>query len=173
ETAVSAQGPAPSAQGPTPSAQGPAPAPDLAALGFLGLGPKYYNRNRLDVMADEWQDRVDVVTRTFLGLTVACARCHDHKYDPLTQRDYYALAGVFASTKMVNRSPDGRPEDGGAEAGKMQKGTLHVVEEDTPRDLNVFLRGNADSKGPMVPRRFLEVLSEGEPVPFKEGSGRK
>ena len=57
---------------------------DLAALGFLGLGPKYYNRNRLEVMADEWEDRVDTVTRTMLGLTVACARCHDHKFDPIT-----------------------------------------------------------------------------------------
>ena len=47
---------------------------DLAALGFLGLGPKYYNRGRIDVMADEWEDRVDTVARTFLGLTVACAR---------------------------------------------------------------------------------------------------
>jgi hypothetical protein len=47
---------------------------DLPALGFLGLGPKYYNRNRLEVMADEWEDRVDTVSRTMLGLTVACAR---------------------------------------------------------------------------------------------------
>src|SRR4029434_6044441 len=78
----------------------------LAALGFLGLGPKYYNRNRLEVMADEWEDRVDTVTRTFLGLTVACARCHDHKFDPITREDYYGLAGVFASTKMVNKTAD-------------------------------------------------------------------
>ena len=45
--------------------------------------------------ADERHDRVDVVSRGFLGLTVACARCHDHKYDPIPQTDYYALAGVF------------------------------------------------------------------------------
>ena len=80
---------------------------DLAALGFLGLGPKYYDRGRIDVMADEWEDRVDTVCRTMLGLTVACARCHDHKFDPITTADYYSLAGVFASTKMVNRKPDG------------------------------------------------------------------
>src|SRR5205823_173365 len=49
---------------------------DLAALGFLGLGPKYYDRGQLDVMSDEWEDRVDTVTRSFLGLTVSCARCH-------------------------------------------------------------------------------------------------
>ena len=88
------------------------PPADLAALGFLGLGPKYYNRNRLEVMADEWEDRVDTVTRTMRhrALTVACARCHDHKFDPIGTADYYALAGVFASTRMVNRTPDGTPE---------------------------------------------------------------
>jgi len=48
--------------------------------------------------ADERHDRVDMVTRGMLGVTVACARCHDHKYDPFTAQDYYALAGVFAST---------------------------------------------------------------------------
>src|SRR5258708_5714450 len=77
---------------------------DLAALGFIGLGPKYYNRGQLAVLADEWEDRVDTVGRAMLGLTVACARCHDHKFDPITTRDYYALAGVFASTRMVNKT---------------------------------------------------------------------
>src|SRR5262249_8583461 len=77
--------------------------PNAAALGFIGLGPKYYPRNSLAVMADEWEDRVDVVGRGLLGLTVACARCHDHKYDPLRTEDYYGLAGVFASTRMFNR----------------------------------------------------------------------
>src|SRR5439155_11332393 len=85
----------------------PSYTPDLVALGFLGLGPKYYSRNRLDVMAEEWEDRVDTVSRTMLGLTVACAKCHDHKFDPIHTRDYYALAGIFASTKMVNRTAGG------------------------------------------------------------------
>ena len=146
---------------------------DLAGLGFLGLGPKYYDRERLDVLADEWQDRVDTVTRTFLGLTVACARCHDHKYDPITQEDYYALAGVFASTKMVNKTPEGVVQKGDLEAAKMDKSTIHVVEDENPHDINVFLRGNPQNKGPVAHRRFLKVLSAGEPEPFKEGSGRK
>src|SRR6266496_3339406 len=77
---------------------------NLAALSFLGLGPKYYDRDRRAVQADEWEDRVDTVSRALLGLTVACARCHDHKFDPITMRDYYALAGVFASTKLVNKN---------------------------------------------------------------------
>jgi cytochrome c553 len=71
----------------------------LPALGFLGLGPWYYDNGSVEVTrADERHDRVDVVSRGFLGLTVACARCHDHKYDPIPQRDYYALAGVFLNS---------------------------------------------------------------------------
>ncbi|HWB02663.1 MAG TPA: PSD1 and planctomycete cytochrome C domain-containing protein [Verrucomicrobiales bacterium] len=149
------------------------PPSDMAALGFLGLGPKYYNRNRLEVMADEWEDRVDTVSRTMLGLTVACARCHDHKFDPITTRDYYALAGIFASTRMMNRRPDGRPEKEGTMADKMDPGTVHVVKDGEVQNLNLFIRGNVERKGPLVPRRFLEVLSPGEPAVFKEGSGRR
>jgi cytochrome c553/mono/diheme cytochrome c family protein len=71
----------------------------LPATGFLGLGPWYYDNGAVEVTrADERHDRVDAVTRGFLGLTAACARCHDHKYDPIPTADYYALAGVFAST---------------------------------------------------------------------------
>ena len=71
----------------------------LPATGFLGLGPWYYDNGSNEVTrADERHDRVDAVTRGFLGLTVQCARCHDHKYDPIPQSDYYALAGVFFNT---------------------------------------------------------------------------
>ena len=71
----------------------------IAATGFLGLGPWYFDNGSNEVTrADERHDRVDVVTRGFLGLTVQCARCHDHKYDPILQSDYYALAGVFYNT---------------------------------------------------------------------------
>jgi cytochrome c553 len=152
---------------------------DLAALGFLGLGPKYYNRGRLDVMAEEWEDRVDTVCRAMLGLTVACARCHDHKFDPISTRDYYALAGVFASTAMVNKTADGEVlKEEKKEKGKPKPGVdpavLHIVEDAaTPQNLNVFLRGNVDNKGPVVERRFLEVLSPQGATPFSQkGSGR-
>ena len=147
---------------------------NLAALGFLGLGPKYYDRDRLAVQADEWEDRVDTVARAMLGLTVACARCHDHKFDPITMGDYYALAGVFASTRMVNRKPDGAVEKGDAQATNVSPATLHIVEDsDKVQDLPVFLRGDVERKGPVAERRFLRVLSPGEPQPFREGSGRK
>ncbi|MFM8468676.1 MAG: DUF1549 and DUF1553 domain-containing protein [Limisphaerales bacterium] len=146
---------------------------DLAALGFLGLGPKYYNRGRIEVMADEWEDRVDTVTRATLGLTVACARCHDHKFEPITQRDYYALAGVFASVKMVNKTADGKTVENKVQADKMPADAVHMVEEGTSQNLSIFLRGNVEQKGAVAERSFLKVLSTGEPKPFADGSGRR
>lgn len=65
----------------------------LAALGFLRLGNQFDGR-RDDIIADQ----IDVTTKAFLGLTVACARCHDHKFDPIPIKDYYSLYGVFANS---------------------------------------------------------------------------
>ncbi len=83
--------------------------PDLRALGYLGTGPVYHKDARLSkdvietLFTDDWDERVDAVSRGLLGLTVACARCHDHKFDPIPTRDYYGLAGVFASTVQAPR----------------------------------------------------------------------
>ena len=142
------------------------------ALGFLGLGPKYYRRNSPEVMADEWEDRVDTVTRGLLGLTVACARCHDHKYDPVPTADYYALAGVFASTEMYNRPLNDQVESKNGEAKKPQD-AVHIVREGKPRDLNVMIRGDVSKQGELAPRAFLKVLSSSsDPHPLDTGSGR-
>jgi len=70
----------------------PGPPSDLAALGFLTVGRSFVG-NTHDII----DDRIDLVTRGLLGLSVACARCHDHKYEPVTAADYYALHGIFAS----------------------------------------------------------------------------
>lgn len=64
-----------------------------AALGFITVGPRFKN-DAHDIISD----RIDVVTRGFLGLTVGCARCHDHKYDPISIEDYYSLYGVFRNS---------------------------------------------------------------------------
>jgi len=82
---------------------------DLRALGYVGAAPIYHHDLRLsgDVigtfLTDDWDERIDAVSRGVLGLSVACARCHDHKFDPVTQKDYYALMGVFASTVRAER----------------------------------------------------------------------
>src|SRR5262249_18774966 len=77
-----------------------APRDSLAALGFLTLGRRFLN-NQNDII----DDRIDVVTRGTLGLTVTCARCHDHKFDPIPTKDYYALHGVFASSEEPAEKP--------------------------------------------------------------------
>ena len=66
--------------------------PRLAALGFLTVGKRFDDPN------DIIDERIDTTTKAFLGLTVACARCHDHKFDPIPIKDYYSLHGIFAST---------------------------------------------------------------------------
>ncbi len=150
---------------------------DLPALGFLGLGPKYYQRNSPAVMADEWEDRVDVVTRGLQGLTVACARCHDHKFDPIPTSDYYALAGVFASTEMFNRPIGEKVETNKNGQAKKPDDAIHIVRDGKSTDLNVYIRGNVNQKGPVAKRHFLSVLSQDdEPEPFARSeneSGRR
>ena len=76
----------------------------LTALGFLTLGGRFMN-NFHDVI----DDRIDVVSRGLLGLTMTCARCHDHKFDPISQKDYYALYGVFASSEEPTIPPTFAP----------------------------------------------------------------
>ena len=72
----------------------------LAAMGFLTLGRRFLN-NPHDII----DDRIDVVTRGLMALTVSCARCHDHKYDPIPAADYYSLYGVFASSHEPKEKP--------------------------------------------------------------------
>ncbi len=74
----------------------------LTATGMLVLGPKMLAEQDKDkMMIDIVDEQIDTVSRTMLGLTIGCARCHDHKFDPITARDYYSLAGIFYSTKTM------------------------------------------------------------------------
>lgn len=75
----------------------------LAALGYFAMGPYYYDDagEANKARADDLDDRIDTLSRGFLGLTVACARCHDHKFDPIPTKDYYSLAGVIQSSEYV------------------------------------------------------------------------
>ena len=76
----------------------------LAAMGFLTLGNQFEG-NIHDII----NDQIDVTSKAFLGLTVACARCHDHKFDPIPQKDYYSLYGIFANSVAPRNLPTLRP----------------------------------------------------------------
>lgn len=208
------------------NAEPPVDESSLAALGFLTLGPQFEGR-----MDDIIGDRIDVTTKAFLGLTVACARCHDHKFDPIPTKDYYSLYGVFANTVAPAELPPLHTKmpktaallDYIAKSGELKKKQDQVRADflafqrsrtrdpqkrqelvrsqrevdreiadldatspgafpranvlfDVPRsrDYPVLLRGEVKNTGPVVPRRFLEILS---PDPkhrpeWHNGSGR-
>ncbi|TDU73280.1 cytochrome c [Prosthecobacter fusiformis] len=74
----------------------------IVATGFLAIGPKgHNNRDKRQFTMDLVDEQIDALSQSMLGLTLACARCHDHKFDPVTQRDYYALAGIFLSSETL------------------------------------------------------------------------
>ncbi len=97
----------------------------LAATAFLALGPtNYEEQDKQQLRFDVIDEQIETVGRAFLGQTLGCARCHDHKFDPVSQKDYYALAGVFASTRTLFNYTDNvarwittpLPEEGPREA---------------------------------------------------------
>jgi hypothetical protein len=74
----------------------------LVATAFLALGPTNYERQNKDVLEmDVVDEQLDTMGRAFLGMTIGCARCHDHKFDPIPTQDYYALAGILTSTRTL------------------------------------------------------------------------
>lgn len=123
----------------------------LAAVGYLTLGRRFIN-NTHDII----DDRIDVVFRGMMGLTVGCSRCHDHKYDPLSTRDYYGMYGMFASCD--EKQDDDLP--------------LRLVDKSNPQEVGIFLRGNPASRGDRAPRQYLSFFAGEQAEPFKKGSGR-
>jgi len=77
----------------------------VVATGFLMLGPTNYEMQDKDILEmDVVDEQLDTMGKAMLGMTIGCARCHDHKFDPIPTRDYYALAGIFKSTHSLNHS---------------------------------------------------------------------
>lgn len=75
----------------------------VVATGLLALGPKAVaQQDKTRMVYDVYDEQVDVVSKAFLGLTVSCARCHDHKFDPILTRDYYSMIGFFADTRSFS-----------------------------------------------------------------------
>ena len=82
----------------------------IIATGFLALGKKALAQKDLPLKRyDVVDDQIDVTAKAFLGLTVTCARCHDHKFDPIATKDYYSMAAIFASTLSYTKGQDGPP----------------------------------------------------------------
>ncbi|MBK8092837.1 MAG: DUF1553 domain-containing protein [Verrucomicrobiaceae bacterium] len=115
----------------------------LTATGFLALGPTNYEEQdkgmlRMDII----DEQLDTLGRAFMGMTIGCARCHDHKFDPISARDYYALAGILRSTRTLKNYTDNvahwidtpLPLDGAAESA-MQKHERRVEGFKTEIDL--------------------------------------
>jgi mono/diheme cytochrome c family protein len=148
----------------------------VIATGLLMLGPKALaetdkEQTRMDVV----DEQIDVTGRAFLGLTLGCARCHDHKFDPIPTADYYALAGIFRSTEVFR--DDVRNASMWQEWLLELKGRPPLVvmapKEGKPVNLAIHVRGNRNNLGPVVPRRFPQVLTPQERQPALEsGSGR-
>jgi hypothetical protein len=152
----------------------------LPALGFFALGPVYYGDPK---RLDQYDDRIDTLTRGFLGLTVACARCHDHKFDPIATKDYYSLAGIIASTEYVEvsleRGKEGQvippnPNAKGEKKNAPPKGPfLHALRDAaTPVTMRVHIRGNPTTLGEEAPHHFLSILAGDSAPTFTQGSGR-
>ena len=194
---------------------------NLTALGFLTVGERF-----MGMQQDVINDRIDVVTKGFLGLTVSCARCHDHKFDPIPTKDYYSLHGIFASTieppveTVIQKIPN-TPEykdyykqrtdleakkdeieakfqtarrtrdreqikllqrelrENAGQTTRLEMThpgavvrAMAVQDAGRPKNSPVFIRGEAENKGEIVPRQFLEVIAGTTRQPFTNGSGR-
>ena len=135
----------------------------IIATGYLMIGPKALaetdkEQSRLDIV----DDQIDVTGRAMLGLTLACARCHDHKFDAVRTSDYYALAGIFRSTEPFQNEVRNAtmwwefpiPQEAGVEPI-----TVMAPKETQPRNLRVHLRGNRFTLGKVVPRGPLGIVA--------------
>lgn len=158
----------------------------IVATGYLMIGPKALaetdkEQSRLDIV----DDQIDVTGRAMLGLTLACARCHDHKFDAVRTTDYYALAGIFRSTEPFqdeNRNATMWWEHAAPQGQGAEPLMVMAPKESQPRNLRVHLRGNRFTLGKIVPRGVLGILAAGSapsaddtrPIvdPFQTSSGR-
>ncbi len=136
----------------------------IIATGFLMVGPKALaetdkEQSRLDIV----DDQIDVTGRAMLGLTLACARCHDHKFDAIRTTDYYALAGIFRSTEPFqneNRNATMWWEFPVPQGDGQEPLIVMAPQETLPRNLKVHLRGNRFTLGDTVPRGVIQIIAD-------------
>ncbi len=132
----------------------------MIATGFLAVGVKDLNeRDRLKYVMDNVDEQIDVTTRSIMALTVSCARCHDHKFDPIPTADYYSLAGIFKSTDIM-AGVHGRNKGGGGKDYAAPERLLHL-DGVTPEPVVVAAAAPvATPVGPSPKKERLEARAE-------------
>ena len=149
----------------------------IIATGFLMIGPKALaetdkEQSRRDII----DDQLDTTGRAMLGMTLGCARCHDHKFDPIPAVDYYSLAGIFRGTEVFlneSRNASMWQEWPLFQLPGEQPIMVMAPKESRPTNLRVALRGNYQTPGILAPRRFLQIVAgEGHPPINTTQSGR-
>jgi len=143
----------------------------LTATGFLALGVKDVNqRFKVRFVMDNIDEQIDTVSRAFLGLTASCARCHDHKFDPIPTNDYYALAGIFQSTDLCAGL---RNKMGGGGLDYYDSSMLLLPDEpDAKPDPEVAKKLKAAQKAVAEARAALKVVREGPSPDEPTADGR-
>jgi hypothetical protein len=142
------------------------------ATGLLAIGSKSLNGGNLTY--DVIDDQIDVISKAVLGLTVSCARCHDHKFDPIPTADYYSLAGIFLSTDTRYGGGTKRPKSAKDKAnlyltlggetqqllGEEPQYALGVQDAKKITDANILVRGDKGQAGDQVKRGFLSAVGD-------------
>jgi mono/diheme cytochrome c family protein len=131
------------------------------ATGLLAIGPYHFESGifRPEIQEYKWlTDVADTVGSAFLGLTVGCARCHSHKFDPISQKDYFGLQAIFAGATLWDERTN-RPPDNSAERRKPQNWI--VVNREIPAPVRVLYRGNLKSPGVTAAPAIFRALEGG------------
>jgi len=148
---------------------------NLIATGFLALTSKPRAQNNPDYRMDLVADQLDVTCRAVMSMTIICARCHDHKFDPIPTKDYYALAGIFDSSEMLSgTAAKGAKKGGGGGLHKLSTGDDAMgIREGSATDIAICIRGDSTKRGSAVQRGFLSVAKTPDTKPVNRSqSGR-
>ena len=149
----------------------------IIATGFLMLGPKALAEpDKEKTVLDIVDEQIDVTGRAFLGLTISCARCHDHKFDPIPTLDYYSLAGIFYSTQTMgdlNVVSKWQEYTLTNVPGQTEPLTVMAAKDGKAVNLRVHIRGDHHNLGEEAPRRFLQIIAGEDHSPLStQQSGR-
>jgi Protein of unknown function (DUF1553)/Protein of unknown function (DUF1549)/Planctomycete cytochrome C len=144
-------------------------AAQVIATGYLAIARRFGHDIDKDMYLTH-ADTIDTLGKTVLGLSLGCCRCHDHKYDPLSTRDYYGLYGILESTRFPfpGCEPNQQPRDLVRLPSSL---VAYAVAEGVPKNAREQRRGDPADLGPEVPRKFPDVLG-GQKVQATKASGR-